>query len=76
LKIYPKKNITGRGVATTYLNSSLITGGCFYSPGSIKGVSGGESGGDYELAIDASRVVPTSSENRPYNMALVPLIAY
>lgn len=70
------RNITGRGVATTYFDSSLMTGGCFYSPGSIKGVSGGESGGDYELAFNASMVVPTSRENRPYNMALVPLISY
>lgn len=28
------------------------------------------------IFVDASKVVPTSSENRPYNMALVPLIAY
>ena len=38
--------------------------------GSWKGVS------TTRIFVDASKVVPTSSENRPYNMDLVPLIAY
>jgi len=35
-----------------------------------------EGGSTTRIFVDASKVVPTSSENRPYNIALVPLIAY
>ena len=30
----------------------------------------------YTLAFDSSRVVPTSTENRPVNIAFLPLITY
>ena len=35
----------------------------------------GEAGFSF-LNFDASRVVPTASDNRPYSMYLVPLISY
>ena len=56
--------LSGDGAFTTAQSSDTYGGG---SDGSKRKAS---------FTFNASKVVPTSSENRPYNMALVPLIAY
>ena len=61
------RNITG--TYQSYFNTQAnAKTGAFYDAGSTRGGSGGNEG--YKcLGFDASRVVPTASENRPRNIA-------
>lgn len=62
-------------------SNDLNQSGPFYVSSQNWG-SNGVRGGDYDRGLgwresfDASRVVPTASENRPYTIYALPLIAY
>ena len=67
------RNIIGEGGATVLYNFS----GALYQGASKPSLGGADGAGTYgmiELKFDASRVVPTANENRPKNIAVLPLI--
>lgn len=69
------RNITGyvHGHGGFRPDASYVASGAFAGGGS--GLAGPEIwGGGYYLSLDASRVVPTGSENKPKNIALMPLV--
>ena len=55
-----------------------MTGAFAYQTGRTKGATANDhqTGVADGLSFDASRVVPTALENRPYCIALIPLVAY
>lgn len=55
-----------------------MTGAFAYQSGKTKGATASDSerGVASGLSFDASRVVDTSKENRPINIALLPVIAF
>jgi len=66
------RNITG-GVTNTrfYITNPAASGAMHYSGmAGVRG-SGSPGGGNATLSFDASRVVPTSTENRPRNICLL-----
>lgn len=73
------RNITGHaseGATTAFLSTAAILSGAFTSGASrVNLVSTFPNEGGYDLMFDASRVIPTATENRPANVAL-PAILY
>lgn len=65
------RNITGR-VLGGVMEEGGSADGAFYVTGHYRGGDG--EGTDHGISFDASRQVPTSHENRPRNVALLPCI--
>ncbi len=60
------RNITGAMGSLVIANHSSYTSGAFYGSGRVNGGGGGTgTAGDYGYSFDASRIVPTATENRP-----------
>lgn len=55
-----------------------MTGAFVYQSGRTKGATASDhqTGVANGLSFDASRVVPTALENRPYSITFLPLVAY
>ena len=66
------RNITGTYQSYYNTNASEKTG-AFYNAGSTRGGSGGNAA-ESALGFDASRVVPTASENRVKNIAFLYIV--
>jgi len=77
------RNVTGTAtrtgtfgfIADNGVPESSVTG-CFELGGATTGNITNTSGAGFKLAFDASNVVPTASENRPRNVALMHVIKY
>ncbi len=60
------RNITGAMGSGVIANHSSYTSGAFYGSGRVNGGGGATvASGDYSYSFDASRAVPTATENRP-----------
>jgi|GEM_PF-6391944 len=75
------RNITGSARLVLFDYNKEISGTGVFSVGGEEDYFRKSGISDYfsscrKLSFDASKVVTTTSGNRPYNMALVPLIAY
>lgn len=73
------RNITGGTSpfysALTVVNTVGAVGSAVYGSTPAKvGVIGGDPGSNRSITFDASLVVPTANENRPKNIAVLPLI--
>jgi hypothetical protein len=66
------RNITGK--FGSYENNYYGATGAFYSGGPHKSGAGSGSRRDSVVFLDASRQVPTASENRPKNITIVYLM--
>ena len=62
------RNITGTIITRGSANTSGVFSGVVYGDGATNNYTGAK------VTFDASRVVPTSTENRPKNIAVLPLI--
>ena len=74
----PTRNIKGEfGYGGAYgLFKSDAMSGAFYSGETVSRTFGEGKGSADHGKFDASRVVPTASENRPYSIYALPLISY
>ena len=73
------RNITGSigSARLGYIGDAFSQSGCLYNSGHSSSGARYDTGSNaMKISIDASQVVQTASENRPYNISLVPLIAY
>lgn len=70
------RNITGTVEGVVHLSSSKATGANSVVLVGTSGVTGGAASGYGTTVFDASRAVPTASENRPRNLAGIPIIKY
>jgi len=71
------RNITGtiRTYHDTSSNYAFPTGALYAASGRTKGNDNAWNT-SWDIGLDASRVVPTGTDNHPYNMKLLPLIVY
>jgi microcystin-dependent protein len=71
------RNITGDIISVAHGKSILMTStGAFSITENISGGNAEGGGSTDKVTFDASKVVPTASENRPENMAFVSFIKY
>lgn len=70
------RNITGTFDGNVNDGNSGKTGAFYHNGAGYGGSDGGSNGGGGIVVFDASRVVPTSSENRPRNVVLVSRLHY
>lgn len=65
------RNITGEVNYDDRTGNQIISGAYYSSGGAGWGGAEGEDGNTRKIAFDASRVVPTGSDNRPYNISVL-----
>lgn len=70
------RNITGSFGPVDDMSAAVRTGALYYAYAYSYDATSSGSGGGWVLGFDASRVVPTSTENRPRNISLLACIKY
>ncbi|KKI11992.1 hypothetical protein XA67_22045 [Comamonas thiooxydans] len=70
------RNITSKVEGVAHVGSNYAEGALVLEQGGVTNAGVGEGGGYFSHSFDASRVVPTASENRPRNVAVLTIIKY